>query len=298
MFANACPASLPGQCWFVEDPLVVDSPAASPAVQVIAYLLLGDPIPDADRAALYGRAQRLLPAVAHSGPWEALRQVVFSARRDALNAATGKDVRGAALTLLAAVGTPEIAEKLVGSAHHLGRLTADHDTLLQTAGAQAIWAIGRHLQSEPQSAITPALVSLSHGLGADVWRRVLVDCSARGAEDLVPLLSLMAGLPPPLARPGARALAEHSEPQVRRRASALLFSLTPYDPSTRQLLESRLLSVDPSDADIARAAVLLLDPPDLALLTLALSDTAGSPLPAALRQRLEDRRQAAGTTTS
>lgn len=274
--------------------MLTESSAAGPAAQVIAYLLLGDPIPDADRAALYARAQRMLPLVAESGPWEALREVVFSARRDALNATTGNDVRRAALTLLAALGSPEIPERLVRSAHHLGQLTADHDTLLQTAGAQALWAIGRHLKQEPQSSIAPALMRLSHGLGADAWHRLLADCSSRTADELLPLLPLIAGLPVSLARPSARALTEHPDPQVCRRASAFLYSLTPYDPPTRQLLESRLLSADPTEADIARAAVLLLDPPDLTLLTLALSDAARSPLQESLRQQLEDRRQAAG----
>ncbi|MFN7966139.1 MAG: hypothetical protein U0V87_10680 [Acidobacteriota bacterium] len=272
-------------------PLLPDDSAASSVAPVIAYLLLGDPLSDSDRAALFTRARGLLPVLTECGPWDGLRDIVFSARRYALNATTPPTVRNAALSLVSALGERDAADRLVRSAHHLGQIPPELATLLQTAGAQALWSIAWQLKSEPQSASAPSLASLAHGLGADAWHRALMESSSHSAEEALSILPLIAGLPTVAARLTARRLSEYPDARVRQRALAFLFSLVPYDPVTLEMVKSALRDADAVVADIARAAVLRLEPTDMALIDLALDEAVASPAQGMLKQQLEDRRR-------
>lgn len=266
-----------------------DPPVATAAAPVLAYLLLAEPLSDQDRAALYGRGRGLVPALAEGGPWDALRDILLAARRDALAANTPEAVRQAALDLISALDGPAIAERLVQAAAQLGGIPADLDVLLHAAGPQTLGAVARLLQSQPQSAAAPALRQLAQSLGPDAWHAALEGHPRPSAEDMLALLPLVPALAPSLARSVLHALAERHEPALRIRALALWFAITPWDAATRARWERAVRSEEAAEADLARAALLRLSHADPALLQLAISPElptrAATPLQVALEAR-------------
>lgn len=234
-------------------PLTAD--ASQAAISILAVVLLGDPIPAADRCALYRRAQKLLPALDGDGSWRALEEILVAARRDALAAATAEPVRRAALQLLNSIEQPETVERWLAAAEERGTIPPEMISLLRAAGETTLWCVAEQLRQHPDGQLAAVLPKLIAGQGSNAWQRAIEHAAARPVGQLLALLSIVDRLPIALGRPLVRALCQHDDKAVRRAALGLLLRQGPLDLLARVTLEQLLHGTDPVAADIARRAL-------------------------------------------
>ncbi len=279
--------------------MALETAAAGATAAIVAALLARQPegftTPVGDRAALYARVHRVLLPVCREGPWDALREILRCARREALGRHTPVAVRRAALELLSAMERPEVGEELVRAAVRLGFLVPDLEALLAAAGPSALRAIGGVIRSLRGTPLGDELKVFARRLGPGPWRAVLVDLAGAAADEVAPFLPLVADLPLPLAREAGERLVRHPDPEIRRRALAFLLALRPRDAAWKGRVDAVLRDPDPQVADLGRA-VLLEDGPaaDPRLLELALSPDVPAPARGTMRRRLEALRDRGG----
>lgn len=265
----------------------LETTAAGAATSVIAALLVGEPLEDADRLALIERATELLPRVARTGPWDSLRDVTLMARRLALSEQSPDPVRRAGLDLIARLEEPEVIEALVASAQDLGSLTPELEALLAVGGAGSILAIARAIRGRRGQAVAEELAKLTVRLGESCWQHVIERARELPFDDVSALLPLVGRLPMERARNLGYALLEHDDSRVRSRVLAFLLNASPKDACWCQLLEWALVHPDAEMANVARAALVRIRPADERLVALALSEDGPCPADGHLRRQLE-----------